>query len=470
LISICIFTLSFQCVWLIFRRISKAEQRMAQMVGAVFTGFCLFSLARISVIIAFPYSTNDFFQSGLYETLILLAYQILLILLTFSLVLMVNQKLQNEVQQEEEKFSRAFRSSPYAIMLTRADDGQILEVNDGFSAITGFRPDEVLGKTTQELHLWVNADDRAIVTSELKKGNSVRGREFLFRKKNDQIVIGLISADIIMIKEQPWILSSIEDISDRKKAEQAIKDYSGHLEEMVAARTGELQAAQEKLVKHERLVVLGQLSGSVGHELRAPLGVIANAVYFLKMAQPEADPKIREYHDILQSEVNNADKIITDLLDYSRVRSADRTAFSIGEACQNVLERYPVPKGIKVNLEISEPLPKAFADPKQIAQVLGNLALNAYQAMPEGGELAISARQKGKTIAVSVEDTGVGISAKNMEQLFDPLFTTKPRGIGLGLTVSKMLMEANNGRIAASSNEGKGSVFTIFVPIQEEKQ
>jgi signal transduction histidine kinase len=158
------------------------------------------------------------------------------------------------------------------------------------------------------------------------------------------------------------------------------------------------------------------------------------------------------------------------LLDYSRVRSADRTAFSISEACQNVLERYPVPKGIKVNLEISEPLPKAFADPKQIAQVLGNLALNAYQAMPEGGELAIRGWKEGKNIAVSVKDTGVGISAKNMEQLFDPLFTTKPRGIGLGLTVSKMLMEANNGRIEASSKEGKGSIFTIFVPIQEEKQ
>jgi len=469
-ISVGLLVLSFQCVWLTVKRVTLSEQRMAKLVTFVFGGFCLVSLLRIWIILALPIKSNDFFQSGLYDTLILLSYQILLILLTFSLVLMVNERLKNEIQIDEEKYSKAFQSSPYAITFTRAIDGRILEVNEGFQSITGYMAAEAIGKTTQELQLWVNAEDRSTVISELAKGNSVRSKEFLFRKRNGNIVNGLFSADTIMLNEQPWILSSIEDITDRKKTETRIREYSEHLEEMVDKRTSELKISQGKLARQERLAVLGQLAGSVGHELRSPLGVMANAIYFLKLSQPEAEPKIKEYHEILQSEVNNADKIISDLLDFSRIKNVDRKDFSTKEICEQVLLRYPIPKNIQFHNEIPTNLPKIFADPQQIAQVLGNLVLNAYQSMTEGGDMTISAETEGKHVKISVRDTGIGIPKENIDQLFDPLFTTKSRGIGLGLTVSKMLMKANDGKIEVSSDVGKGSIFSMYLPFRKGKR
>jgi signal transduction histidine kinase len=111
-----------------------------------------------------------------------------------------------------------------------------------------------------------------------------------------------------------------------------------------------------------------------------------------------------------------------------------------------------------------------YVDKMQISQVLGNLILNAYQSMQDGGDLTISVRKRDKNIAIEVKDTGVGIPKENIEQLFDPLFTTKPRGIGLGLTVSKMLMNANDGKIEVSSEVGKGSIFTLYLPVQDGEQ
>jgi PAS domain S-box-containing protein len=470
LISLGLFTFSFQGAWLVYRCISQSERHMAHLIGASYLGFSFFSLARIVIILAIPNSANDFFLSGLYDTLILIAYQVLLILLTFGQVLLVNEKLLDEVKLDEEKYSKAFSISPYAITLTRLSDGQIQEVNDGFTSITGYTVDEAIGKTTQELQLWVNAEDRAIVISELSEGKSVRRKEFQFRKKNGSLFTGLISSDIIMLNDQPRVISSIEDISDRKKAENDIKAYSEHLEEMVENRTRELKLSQSKLARNERLAVLGQLSGSIGHELRSPLGVISNVVYLLKISQPNVDPKIKEYHDILKNEVNNADKIITDLLDFSRLKNVEHEKVSVNEIIKKVLDRFPVPSGIRMKWDSPTGLPMVFVDKQQITQVLGNLILNAYQSMQDGGDLTISAREKGKNIEIEVKDTGIGIPKENIEQLFDPLFTTKPRGIGLGLTVSKMLMNANNGKIEVSSEVGKGSIFTIYLPVQDEEQ
>ena len=467
--SISILFFSAQCVWLLFRRVGKEIQKNTRFTGYLFAGFCAVSLIRIGFIISNPYASNDFFQSGLYDALAMLAYQTLLILLTFSLILMVNRRLLLEVKTEEEKFSKAFISSPYAITLTRLPDGQMLEVNEGFLAISGYSSDEVIGKTTEALKLWVNEKDRDGVIDALRQGKSIRNREFQFRKKNGRKLTGIFSADIILIDGKPWILSSINDITKQKEAEKAVKDYSDHLEVMVKKRTRELRASQEKLARHERLAVLGQLAGSVGHELRAPLGVMANAVYFLKMAQPQVDPKISEYHDIIESEITNADKIITDLLDFSKIKSVDREAFNINMLCQQTLSRFSAPKGVKTSIDLPASLPMAYADFRQMTQVVGNLVLNAYQAMPDGGSLEISAKKDGSYIALAVRDSGTGIPKKQMEKLFDPLFTTKPRGIGLGLTVCKMLAEANGGKITVSSKEGKGSEFTILIPSKEKK-
>ena len=126
-----------------------------------------------------------------------------------------------------------------------------------------------------------------------------------------------------------------------------------------------------------------------------------------------------------------------------------------------------IPDKVKVNTEIPSELPPVFVDPRQIGQVLDNLITNAYQAMPDGGKLTISAQAEKKKVSFSITDTGCGVSNENMKKLFEPLFTTRARGIGLGLAVSKNLVEVNGGSIKVKSEEGKGSTFTVILPIKE---
>ena len=257
--------------------------------------------------------------------------------------------------------------------------------------------------------------------------------------------------------------SLAENLSERKQSEEQLKEYSKQLEEKIK----ELHDTQEQLVRQEKLSVLGQLAGGVGHELRNPLGVISNAVYYLKMVQPDADETIKEYLETISDEVNRSTQIVTDLLDLSRTRPAERERAKISELISEVLDRVSPSEKVKVATQIGSNLPDLYVDSRQIGQVLENLLTNAYQAMPEGGELIIEARAEEDKVLVSIKDKGSGISQENMEKLFEPLFTTKARGIGLGLAVSKNLVEANGGTIEVITEEGKGSTFTVILPIKE---
>jgi PAS domain S-box-containing protein len=267
-----------------------------------------------------------------------------------------------------------------------------------------------------------------------------------------------------------FVSSQVAIVIHRKRAEEEIRQLNANLERRVEERTRELHDTQEKLVRHEKLALLGQLAGGVGHELRNPLAVISNAVYFLKLVQPDASGKIKEYFGLIERETHNAEMIITDLLDFARLQSADREAVSVSELVQRVLARFPAPDSVTVSLDFPADLPQVFADPRQMMQVLGNLTVNACQAMTDGGKLVISAKPSTvngqPSVAIAVQDTGVGITPENMKKLFEPLFTTKTKGIGLGLAVSRKLAEANGGRIEVQSEAGMGSTFTLWLPVQ----
>ncbi|MBI4730648.1 MAG: PAS domain S-box protein [Chloroflexi bacterium] len=272
---------------------------------------------------------------------------------------------------------------------------------------------------------------------------------------------------LLQLEGKQSILALARDITERKQAEGAVRAHSEKLEEMVEERTHELHEAQEQLIRQEKLAVLGQLAGGVGHELRNPLAVINNAVYYLKLVQPEASGKVKEYLGMIEKETHTAEKIFTDLLDFARIKSVDREPVAVPELVQRVLARFPAPLSVKVKFKLPTDLPPVFADPRQMEQVLGNLVVNAFQAMPQGGALTITATKKRGEIAIAVADTGVGIPPENMQKLFEPLFTTKPKGIGLGLAVSKKLVEANGGRIEVRSKPGKGATFTVNLPLEQ---
>ena len=263
-------------------------------------------------------------------------------------------------------------------------------------------------------------------------------------------------------------LSTARDITETRLAEEEIQALNTELEERVERRTLELSEAQDKILRQEKLAVLGQLAGGVGHELRNPLGVISNAAYFLKILQPEMDGKVKQYLEMIETETRTAEKIITDLLEFARVKSVVKEKVSVDDLIEFTLSRRPAPFNISIKNDLPADLPLVNVDPRQISQILENLVVNAFQAMPEGGELSIHGnlyvKENRNYVSISIRDTGSGISKENMGKLFEPLFTTKHTGIGLGLAVCRKLIEVNEGWIEVQSKEGKGTVFTIHLP------
>ncbi len=231
-------------------------------------------------------------------------------------------------------------------------------------------------------------------------------------------------------------------------------------------RTRQLLNAQDQLVRHEKLAVLGQVAGSVGHELRNPLGVMSNAVFYLQTVLTDADDSTKEYLNIIQSEITGSERIVSDLLDSVRTKAPRPELVGVRELVDQVLRKYSVPSLVTVKLDIPVALPALWVDPQQIQQVLRNLVSNAVEAMPDGGTLEISALENppGSSVTIAVRDSGSGMAPEVLAKLFQPLFTTKARGIGLGLVVVKNLTEANGGSVQVQSEAGKGSLFAVTLP------
>jgi signal transduction histidine kinase len=237
------------------------------------------------------------------------------------------------------------------------------------------------------------------------------------------------------------------------------------LEMRVRQRTAALRDAQEQLIRKEKLAVLGQLAGGVGHELRNPLGAIKSAAYFLNMVLEEPDPEVKETLEILDKEVATSERIISSLLDFARAKSPAWRKVDLKEMVQEALSRIAVPENVEVVSRLNGRLPIIVADPDQLVQVFGNIVLNAVQAMSGGGRLVVKSQVPSpEWVAVSFADTGVGIPEENLGRLFEPLFTTKAKGIGLGMAVTKTLVEGHGGTIEVESEVGKGSTFTVKLP------
>ncbi|MEN6587055.1 MAG: ATP-binding protein [Sulfuricella sp.] len=227
-----------------------------------------------------------------------------------------------------------------------------------------------------------------------------------------------------------------------------------------------LLQAQDELVRREKLALLGQVADRVGHELRNPLGVMNNAVYFLQAVLSDADETTREYLGIIKDEIVDAERIVSDLLDAVRTKAPNPETVAVGELIQHVLRKCDVPPSVTVHLDIPETLPAIRVDPVQMRQVFWNLITNGMESMPDGGELKISADedQAANTVTVRIMDIGSGISQEHQASLFLPLFTTKARRVGLGLVVVKNLTQANGGSVGVESIPGKGSEFSVTLP------
>jgi signal transduction histidine kinase len=238
--------------------------------------------------------------------------------------------------------------------------------------------------------------------------------------------------------------------------------YVGRVQQRLLKASNDLMETQEALYRKERLAELGQLASGVGHELRNPMGVIKNACYFLNMKMSAIeDETVKDNINIIKRETNTADKIVSNILNFSRTKKPERQDVNIDQLVTDTLSRFSIPGNITVSTDFSGDLGPISLDPIQVGQIFFNLIENAMHAMKDGGTLKIEIRQQSTMTEVVFVDSGSGIAAENLEKIFEPLFTSKQKGVGLGLAVSKSFAEANGGTILAESIEGNGSKFTV---------
>ncbi len=257
-----------------------------------------------------------------------------------------------------------------------------------------------------------------------------------------------------------------------RESDEAVRRLNDELETKVEERTKQLLDAQDELMRKGKLAVLGQVAGSVGHELRNPLGVMNNAVYYLKNVLIEADPTILEYLDIIGYEVESSERIVSELLDSVRTKPPQPEMSQVDLIVRQALRHCTIPESVAVEVDIPATLPPVEVDPQQIQRVFRNLIANGIDAMGGNGRLTIRAVAGNPSgmVQVSIRDTGSGIAPEQMAKLFQPLFTTKARGIGLGLVVCKNLVEVNGGRIEVESEVSKGTTFTATLPTTRSGQ
>jgi PAS domain S-box-containing protein len=255
-------------------------------------------------------------------------------------------------------------------------------------------------------------------------------------------------------------------IKQLNDANAQIQDYASKLEVKVVERTRELIDAQNKLLKAERLAAIGQLAGMVGHDLRNPLTGIAGATYYLKTKYgSKMEEKGKEMLRIIEKDIEYSNKIISDLLDYSKELHLEFTESTVDSIVKEAVAQVKVPKNVKIS-NLTQDALTIKVDKEKMKRVFVNIIKNAIDAMPKGGALKITCKALDGNVEIAFRDTGEGIKKDIMEKLWSPFFTTKAKGMGLGLPICKRIIEAHGGKISVESKLDKGTTFTITFPVK----
>jgi signal transduction histidine kinase len=249
-----------------------------------------------------------------------------------------------------------------------------------------------------------------------------------------------------------------------KKLQEELEEHSKHLEELVEERT-------QKLRNAERFAAIGATASMVGHDLRNPLTGISNAVYYLKKKYSgQLDQTGADMLQIIADNVEYSDKIVNDLLDYSGNVVLDLSTKTTPKSLvKQSLAMIEVPANIQVSNQ-AEDTPEISVDTAKLKRVFINLLKNAVDAMPDGGALIIKSQIEAGKMRISFSDTGAGISLDEQKRLFQPLYTTKPKGMGFGLAICQRIVEAHKGKIEVKSIIGEGSTFDVELPIENRQK
>jgi len=360
--------------------------------------------------------------------------------------------------------------SPDAIIIKKLDD-TITFWSKGAEKLYGWTKEEAIGQRTSLLFRTKSSEALKDIILKLKQTGNWSGELTHYTKDGKELVVQswwLGKPDEQgKIKE---ILESNIDISERKRIQikqeenaSLLEEYANQMEELANERAKQLK-------ENERLAAIGQTAGMVGHDIRNPLQAIVGELYLAKdevVSLPDSNAKknLQESITCIEENLFYIDKIIADLQDYTKPLKPNKEKVNIEKAIEEALLIVYIPNNLQVSISIEEDFPQFTADFAMLKRALINLIQNAVHAMPNGGSLNINARRKGKHACIGVEDTGEGIPEEVKSKLFTPLFTTKSKGQGFGLAVAKRLVEAQGGKISFESGQGKGTTFTIQLPL-----
>ena len=324
-------------------------------------------------------------------------------------------------------------------------DGTVTSWNSGAEKIYGHSEDEIKGQHVSILVPPDRPDEVPAILERIKSGERIDQYETMqIRKDGKRIYVSLSVSPVKDVDGKVIGASTIaRDITERKRY-------------------------QEELLRRERLASIGELASMVGHDLRNPLTGIAGAAYYLKMKlDSKMDEKTKEMLELIKKDVEHSNKIVNDLLEYSKEIQLELTETDPKSITRDALTLVEVPENIQI-INLTENEPRIKVDAEKTRRAFINITKNAVEAMPEGGKLTITSKKSNGNLEISITDTGTGMTKEAVEKIWSPLFTTKAKGIGLGLPISKRMVEAHGGSIYVESKVGKGSTFTVKLPIKPE--
>ena len=415
------------------------------------------------------------------------------------------KQAERELRLSEEKFSRIFQGSPDYITITRLDDGMVLDANEGFERVSGWRREEAIGRTSLELGIWIDPAQREGMRQIIDRDGAIRDFEFTLGRKGGERRVGLVSAATIVVGEEHLLVAIIRDITDIKQSQRQLETMNEELERRVAERTAALTAsneqlrgalttlehAQDELVRTEKLASLGAMVAGVAHELNTPLGnsVMVASTFADKTRdfaeQLTAGNLKRSTLDTYVSQAGEASAMLSQNLQQAAElighfkqlavdqTSAQRRSFELGRVVNDVLlalrpqfkqTAHRIESDIAAGIQLD-------SYPGPLGQVLSNLVTNAMihglEFVPAGVITIAVHEWDERQVQLEVSDNGAGIPKEIQPRIFDPFFTTRlgRGGSGLGLhIVYSIVTRTLGGRISVSSAAGEGTRFVLILP------
>lgn len=349
--------------------------------------------------------------------------------------------------------------------------GGLLFVSERSTTLLGYPPSTWLN----DPDFWarhVHPEDHEQVVIRGRRNQDFDGKhdlEYRFIAADGRVlwIRDLVSV-IVEVDETTRLLGVMLDVTERKQAEDELAHYRVHLEELVAQRTLALQKAQDELVQKERLAVLGQLTATVSHEIRNPLGTVANALFLMRETLgPDCLSRAERPMALAERSVQRCDGIISELLDFTRRRELRCEPVQVDSLVAEVLEEMSWPSEVQRRWHLDSGV-TVHADSERLRRALINVVANALQAMKAGEneqELEIWTRRLADRCEIVIRDTGGGIPEEIRERIFEPMFSTKPFGVGLGVPIIHNIMDDHGGGVDFQSEPGKGTTVTLWLPL-----